>query len=318
MKRLVLILCIAIILLPLSSASASGNLKKTSEDKEATDRVVTRLKNLKKTVAVFDFENDSGYRGEVRLGDDFTVQLTDALVQSGEFNVLTRQDLDVVFAEQDLAASGRMAKSTTAQKGKAIPAQVLIKGKITEFEENTSGGGQGFSISGVSLGTKKSTASMAVIIQLIDSTTGEVIESKRVEGEARSGGLSIGYSGSFDLSSSNFKSTPLGKAVQMTIDRAVEFIAQGLSDIPWKAKVVTFKDGLVFVNAGENANLEVGNIFRILREGEALIDPDTGIDLGSETTKVADIRIVDVQPKFSKAEVIGSGVDVKAGDLVRE
>ncbi|MCK5180159.1 MAG: hypothetical protein KAR32_11575 [Candidatus Omnitrophica bacterium] len=277
------------------------------------------LENLKKTVAVFDFKNDSGFSGAVRLGDDFTVQLIDALMQSGKFNVLTRADLDVVFAEQDLAASGRMAKSTTARKGKAIPAQILIKGRITEFEESTSGGGQGFSIRGVSLGTKKSTATMAVIIQLIDSTTGEIIDSKRVEGEARSGGLSIGYSGDFNISTSNFKSTPLGKAVQMAIDRGVVYIAEKLSSVPWKGKVVTIKDGLVFINAGENANIEVGNEFQVLREGESLIDPDTGMDLGSEATKLADIKIIDVQPKFSKAEVEGAaGGQILAGDLVRE
>lgn len=299
MKMLPFVLSVIISFLPVSNALA--------------------LENLKKTVAVFDFENDSGYRGEVRLGDDFTVQLTDALVQSGKFNVLTRADLDVVFAEQDLAASGRMAQSTAAQKGKAIPAQILIKGQITEFEENTSGGGQGFSISGVSLGTKKSTASMAVIVQLIDSTTGEVIDSRRVEGEARSGGLSVGYSGRFDLSSSNFKKTPLGKAVQMAIDRAVVYISEKLSQVPWKGKVVTFKDGLVFINAGENANVQVGDTFQVLREGESLVDPDTGIDLGSETTQVARIKIIDVQPKFSKAQVEGAaGVEVAAGDLVCE
>ena len=277
------------------------------------------LENLKKTVAVFDFENDSGFGGAVRLGNDFTVQLTDALVQSGKFNVLTRQDLDVVFAEQDLAASGRMAKSTTAQTGKAIPAQILIKGQITEFEENTSGGGQGFSISGVSLGTKKSSASMAVIIQLIDSTTGQVIDSKRVEGEARSGGLSIGYSGSFDLSSSNFKKTPLGEAVQMAIDRGVEYIADKLSQVPWKGKVVTFKDGIVFINAGENTNVKVGDTFQVLREGESLVDPDTGMDLGSEATRLGRIKVIDVQPKFSKAQVEGGGdIGIMAGYLVLE
>ena len=299
MKMLPLVLSFVISFLPVSNALA--------------------LENLKKTVAVFDFENDSGYRGSARLGDDFTVQLTDALVQSGKFNVLTRADLDVVFAEQDLAASGRMAKSTTAQKGKAIPAQILVKGKITEFQENTSGGGQGFSIKGISLGTKKSTATIAVIIQLIDSTTGEVIDSKRVEGEARSGGLSIGYSGSFDLSSSNFQSTPLGKAVQMAIDRGVVYISKKLSQVPWKGKVVTLKDGVVFINAGENANVQVGDEFQVLREGESLIDPDTGMDLGSEATKLANIKVTDVQPKFSKAKIEGAAdVQIMAGDLVRE
>jgi curli biogenesis system outer membrane secretion channel CsgG len=276
------------------------------------------LENLKKTVAVFDFENDSGFSGSVNLGSDFTMQLTDALMQSGKFNVLTRQDLDVVFAEQDLAASNRMAKSTAAQTGKAIPAQILIKGTIAAFEENTSGGGQGFSIHGVSLGTKKSSASMAVIIQLIDSTTGQVLDSKRVEGEARSGGLSIGYSGAFDLSSSNFKKTPLGQAVQMAIDRAVVYISDKLASVPWQGKVVSYKEGLVFINAGQNANVQVGSTFQVLRQGESLIDPDTGMDLGSEATKIADIKVTDVQPKFSKAQVEGTASgEILAGDLIK-
>jgi curli biogenesis system outer membrane secretion channel CsgG len=280
-------------------------------------RDAVALENLKKTVAVFDFDNNSGYMGDVRLGGDFTTQLTDALVQSGKFNVMTRTDLDVVFAEQDLAASGRMAKSTAAQTGKAIPAQILIKGQITEFEENTSGGGQGFSIKGVSLGTKKSSATMAVIIQLVDSTTGQVIDSKRVEGEARSGGLSIGYSGNFGLSSSNFKKTPLGKAVQMAIDQAVEYIATKLSEVPWKGKIVTVKEGTIFINAGENANLKVGDTFKVLREGESLIDPDTGMDLGSEATTLGVVKITEVQPKFSKATIEGSAnPGIMAGDLV--
>ena len=105
----------------------------------------------------------------------------------------------------------------------------------------------------------------------------------------------------------------------MAIDRAVVYISEKLDDLPWKGKVVTFKDGLVFINAGENANVQVGDRFKVLREGESLIDPDTGIDLGSETTRIADIKVVNVQPKFSKAQIEGAAnVVVMSGDLVLE
>jgi curli biogenesis system outer membrane secretion channel CsgG len=274
---------------------------------------------LKKTVAVFDFKNDSGYSSIGSLGQDFSTQLSDALVQSGKFIVLTRKDLDVVMAEQDLAASDRMAKANAAKTGKIVPAQILIKGQITEFQENTSGGGQGLSIKGVSLGMKKSSAHMAVIIQLVDSTTGEIIESKRVEGDASSGGLSVGYSGAIDVNSSSFKKTPLGKAVQITIDQAVDYLARKLSLLPWEGKVVTVKDALVFVNSGKTAGIQVGDAFAIYREGEALIDPDTGMNLGSEKTKIADIKITDVQEKFSKAQVTDGKIeDIVAGNIVQE
>jgi curli biogenesis system outer membrane secretion channel CsgG len=273
---------------------------------------------LKKTVAVFEFQNDSGYSSMGNLGEDFSTQLSDALVQSGKFIVLTRKDLDVVMAEQDLAQSDRFAKSNAAQVGKIVPAQILVKGQITEFEENTSGGGQGLSVAGVSLGMKKSSAHIAIVIQLVDSTTGEILESKRVEGDAKAGGLSVGYSGAFDLNSSSFKKTPLGKAAQITIDQAVDFVAKKLASVPWKGKVVTVKDTLVFVNSGKNSGVAVGDAFVVYKEGEALIDPDTGMDLGSEATKVADIKVTDVQEKFSKAEVTGGKIeDVAKGDIVQ-
>ena len=274
--------------------------------------------SLKKTVAVFEFKNDSGYSGYANLGQDFSMQLSDALIQSGKFKVLTRQDLDVVMAEQDLSRSGRMAKSKSARTGKIIPAQILIKGRITEFQENTSGGGQGLSIHGISIGSKKSSAHIGVIVQLIDSTTGEILGSKRVEGEARAGGFSIGYSGSWSLSSSSFKKTPLGKAVQMAIDRAVVYISDKLSSVSWKGRIVLAKDdGTVFINSGSNAGVKPGQIFAVYREGEALVDPDTGVELGRENKKIADIKVFEVQEKFAKAKVEGiAQLPVSKGDLV--
>jgi len=271
---------------------------------------------LKKTVAVFEFENDSGYHAWVNMGHDFSDQLSDSLVQSGDFIVLSRKDLDVVLAEQDLAASDRFAKSNTAQIGKVVPAQILVKGKIASFEENTSSGGQGLSIKGISLGTKSSSTSIGVIVQLIDSTTGQILDSKRVDGEAKAGGLSIGYSGAFDINSSDFKKTPVGKATQMAIDRAGDYISKKMQDIPWQGKVVTVKDGLVFVNAGESTGVKVGDSFSVYKEGEALVDPDTGINLGSDRSKITDITITEVQEKFAKAQASGDISTISKGDLI--
>jgi curli biogenesis system outer membrane secretion channel CsgG len=275
-----------------------------------------RLSGPKKTVAVAGFENASGISSYLTMGDDFTAQLNDALTQSGQFIVVSRSELAKVFTEQDLAASGRMAASLAAETGKAIPAQILVTGKITEFEEEASGGGQGLSIHGVSIGGKKSNAHIAVIIQLIDSTTGEIIDSQRVEGSAAASGFNIGYSGSFSLGSSSFKKTPLGKATQIAIDNAVNYIATALSKLPWQGRVVKVSGDTVYVNAGSNTGITNGMTFAVYRPGESLIDPETGVNLGSEKTKIADIAIFETQAKFSKAKVVNSSGEIKAADLV--
>lgn len=275
-----------------------------------------RVSGPKKTIAVARFENTSGINSYLTLGDDFSAQLSDALIQSGMFTVLSRKDLGAVFTEQDLAQSGRMAKSLSAQKGKVIPAQILITGNITEFEENAKGGDQGLNIHGVSIGMGKSDAHIAVIVQIIDSTTGEILDSQRVEGLADASGFSVGYSGSFSVGSSSFKKTPLGKATQIAIDRAVEYISQRLSRIPWQGRVVSVKDGLVYINAGLDAGVVAGETFIVCRKGETLIDPETGVELGSEKTKIGDIVVSEVQAKFSKAKILSSTSPIQPSDIV--
>ena len=51
---------------------------------------------LKKIVAVAKFENKTSWRGQVELGDGMADQLSDALMQSGQFVVMERAALKEV------------------------------------------------------------------------------------------------------------------------------------------------------------------------------------------------------------------------------
>lgn len=271
----------------------------------------------KKLIAVSEFENKTNVQGQFALGTGMTEQLTDALMNSKHFIVLERQDIEGVLEEQNFAASGRATSRGGAQIGKVNRAQILIKGAVTEFSHQESGGGQGFSYEGVNIDFRSSKAHVAVIIYLYDTTTGQVIDSQRCEGKAEAGGLVWSYSDAdLNIGSSGFKATPLGKATQMAIDKAVYFIVKRMSRIPWEGRIVTVKRDTIFVNAGTSGGIEVGDEFEVYREGEALIDPESGLDLGSEKTYIGRIQIVEVQDKFSKGVTI-SGSGFEANDVVK-
>jgi len=273
----------------------------------------------KKIVAVSSFENKTTYSGQQNLGDGMADQLTDALMQSGQFVVLERQTLGDVFEEQDLAQTGRMAKSKSARTGKATSAQVLVKGTVTEFEEQSGGSGTGVKLPfGVSLGGKKGEAHVGVIIRLIDTTTGQVLDSQRVEGKAKSGGFKLGLDiGGVDFGTDSFKKTPLGKAMQIAIDNAVAFIAAKLKDIPFQGSVIKASGSDVYISAGERTGAAVGDTFAVYSVGEELIDPDTGELLGSEEEKIGTVKIYSVSEKYSKAKVTDGGTGIKKGDVIR-
>ncbi len=54
-----------------------------------------------------------------------------------------------------------------------------------------------------------------------------------------------------------------------------------------------------------------------MRPGQDLIDPDTGISFGSAETKVAELKLDNVETSRAKASVV-FGADVKKGDILRK
>ncbi|HEY5040671.1 MAG TPA: CsgG/HfaB family protein [Verrucomicrobiae bacterium] len=273
---------------------------------------------LKKIVAVSRFDNKTAYSAAT-IGDGMADQLTDALMQSGQFTVMERENLKDVVGEEDLANSGRVQKSQSAQTGKLVSAQILVQGTITEFENNSSGGSKGFGIGGFHIGSSKSDAQVGLIIRLIDTTTGEVLASQRVEGKAEASGVSWNAnSPGMSFGSSDFKKTPMGKAVQEAIDNAVALIADKLKDVPFEAHVIKVNDdGGLLISGGSKAGIAEGDVFTVYSVGENLVDPTTGEQLGAEVTKKGTIKVTKVEEKYAAAKSDTPLTGIKTGDMVR-
>jgi len=273
---------------------------------------------LKKIVAVSRFDNKTAY-SQAAIGDGMADQLSDALMQSGQFVVVDRQTIKDVMTEQDFANSGRVQKAQSAQTGKIVSAQILVKGTITEFENNSSGSANGIGFGGFKIGDAHSEAHVGLIIQLIDTTTGEILASQRVEGKASAGGLSFGANVSgASFGSAGFDKTPMGKAVQMAIDDAVSQITGKLKDVPFSAHVVKVNDdNNLIVSGGAKTGIALGDTFTLYSVGENLVDPDTGEQLGSELTKKGSVTVTKVEEKYAVAHSDASLAGIKAGDLVR-
>ena len=266
---------------------------------------------LRYSIAVSKFQNRSNWRGQWSLGDAWGAILTDSLNQTGRFIVIGEKDMRAeAMDEQDFAASGRAAgggKKVTI--GQMTPAQLLIKGDITHFSEQTSGGGGGFSLKGVRLGMKGSTVEINAVMYIVDSSTGQVMASKRCYGKVSKKGLSVGLSrGGFSGDIGGFKKTNAGKAIEKAVDEGVSFLVSKLEDIPWTGSVILVKGNKVYINRGEREGVTKGQTFDV---GEAVVlrDPDTGEVLDQSLESVGTIRVVKVKSKIAICEIIkGSGV----------
>ena len=267
---------------------------------------------LRYSITVSKFENRSSWDGQWDLGHAWGAVLTDSLNQTGRFIVLGETDMRrEALQEQDFAASGRAAGGgNVVVTGQMTPAQLLVKGDITHFEDGTAGGGGSIGFGGVRIGAKGGKAEINVVMYIVDSTTGQVVASKKCYGEVTKRGLSIGFSDDeFSGDIGGFKKTNAGKAIEKAVDEGVEFLISRLGEIPWTGKVVLVKGNTVYINRGTREGVSIGQVFDV-GTSEVLRDPDTGEILDQTLEKVACIQVKTVKEKIATCEITqGSGVE---------
>lgn len=280
--------------------------------------VLTANAQLKKRVGIGVFEDRSG-SGYHHLGQGVADMLATALVKSGKFIVVERRELEKVLSEQRLGESGLVTEQTAPKLGKLLGAELFVIGSVTECgtKEGTIGGN--IPLFGGSV-TKK-TARTVVDVRLVNTTTGEVIAAETKEGSESTTGVSVRYE-SIDFSNvSNWNDTDIGKATRQAIDGVVELITENMGKIPWSGKVLKVNaDGTLMMKPGSEGNVKVGQEFDVYRVGEDIIDPDTGLSLGAEETKVGRIKVTEdaLKGKAAKAKIVEGKDAIQSNDIVRE
>jgi curli biogenesis system outer membrane secretion channel CsgG len=281
----------------------------------------------KKTVAVSRFDATgafvASYGGYDVVGGGLAAMLVTSLERTGRFIVVDRSDLSDVLREQEMGLRGLTTANTSPQAGSMLGAQAIIRGSITEFDSRTRGGG--FSLGGVAqsvpLGGAISPRGQKGIItadfKVVDTTTSRVIEAFAVEKavSAKSLGLSVATD-DVSIGADGFEKTPLGQASRSMIDEAVRVIVAALEPIAWQAMVAKVSGDTVYVNAGANANLRIGDHLELYRVTDKVVDPVTQEVLGVEEARIGVVRIANVNPRYSTASYTGS-YPAEVGDILR-
>jgi curli biogenesis system outer membrane secretion channel CsgG len=285
--------------------------------------VQAQPKQLKKRIAVFGFEDktDHAYHwwtGQP-VGQGMSDMLITSLVESGKFTVYERTELEKVMQEQNLGQSGAVTQETAAQVGKLLGVELAVFGAVSEFGYTEGGFGGNLPGKSLGLGIKSSKVTVGIDVRFVNTTTGEIILSKNVRKEKSKKGLALSTADfSFD-NRHDFDESIVGKATREAIDEVVQLITDAVDNIPWQGKIIKADASTIFINAGAASGVNVGDEFVVYRAGEELIDPDTGLSLGSTETKVGTIKVTNNNIGNGKASqcTATSGSGFERNDIVR-
>ena len=228
--------------------------------------------------------------------------LTTTIQRSGRFDIVAREDLAEIIKEQDLAESGNVDVSDpqAARPGRLAGAGYVATVTVDNFQDVTSRAN--FAGQFGEEASERRTIQIQATLKIFESTTGTLKEPATITFER---------SALDDVLPGVQQQGRATNALIGTVTR--EFASEAANEILNRlapAKVIAYTMGVATINRGEGTGIEPGQFWELFFPGEAMIDPDTGENLGSEEIPVGWAKVVSVQPKFSRIQVIQDfGID---------
>jgi len=237
-------------------------------------------KALKRKVAIGRFTNETRY-GQTLLRDSnldpLGKQAADILaaylVQTGDFMVFERGDLNQIASEQNRLGAGDQSM---------VGVDTLIVGSIVEFGRSEDGK------RGLFNRERTQRAHAKVALRLVDVRTGLVFHSATGSGEATTETQTTLGMGS----TANFDGSLTDKALSVAIEDVLEELSNTLQGREWRTDILAIESGQIYVSGGPSQGLQTGDQLRVMQAGRAVQSQQTGMTIELPATEVARLQVV--------------------------
>lgn len=270
---------------------------------------------VKPVLAVVDFENRANFSGQWNLGGGMADLLVTELLESDRVTVLERQHLDDVVGEIMRQGRDLFRDEGKVERGRLKNAKYLVRGVVTDFTVTGESSGW-FGLSAFRAHGRGSKARVAINVKVSDVENGEIISSVKTDSSVSAGGFGVDYDyKAIAFGGDTFFRTPIGRATEGAIAKAVKKILKDLPTQYWEPRVAEAGPDLVVINGGDNVHLREGDVFVIREAGRNVTDPVTGNVLETVPGRVkgrVEVRAV----KGRSAHAILLEGEAERGDLL--
>lgn len=231
------------------------------------------------------------YREQVQ--NDLLVKLTNG----HRFDVLDRQEFDQIFDEKTLAALSQ-GQSIEAKLAELTEADYLIFTSVNDFYIKT----ERQQLAYVDEIQTRHFAIVDATLRIVNSHTGKLLAADKIK-----------YNQRLD----HFSGNPSETLYSDMFDKFTTALVCGVMSRLYPIRIIgAVSDNEFFINRGEDGGLLKGGLFDVMREGDEMIDPDTGLSFGKIETKVAQVSIATLEASRARVQ-LSSGSGVKVGDVLR-
>ena len=269
---------------------------------------VSEFSPIKKKIALLSFYNESPMGG-----DDLAVTATEEfrreINKSREF--IIDPDAETLFGNsKEIYAGGGIKLAQLARKAKMSGVNIVIFGRIKEARVRQKSDEIGF------VRKIKSLAETIVEIKVYDVLSNKELFSETLDGNISDDNLRFYKAESED--NLTYRQELLRYSVKVAVRKIVPRVVKIGSKLDWLGRVAKIIGTRIYVNAGRSSGLNLGDILKVVTEGQEIFDPESGAMIGMSQGEVkGTLEVVDYFEPNGAICILHSGGSVTEGDFVQ-
>ena len=276
---------------PPAKKSASSSSPQATNGKKAVQRL------LKRKILLLSFENNTGQPVDFVVDAVYTA-IKNRLLNSDEVILVERSAMQRYLQRQGLSLDSLSDKTVLIHAGEDLGVQGFFFGSIDRLllSHRTSENGK-----------EQAWATIALRINLIDARTASlVVSAKGTNNMYKTGATGPGC-----------RIQAVKAAVNQALKEALPPILKECKNLPWETRVIKVDGEKIFIDAGRDSGLRIGDILKVYQKGTDIVIPSTQIIVGRQNGPLlGKIQVVEFFGLDAAIAVSKVGDDFKRGDIV--
>jgi hypothetical protein len=275
---------------------------------ESGAKRVSDFNPIKKKVGLLTFYNESPMGG-----DDLAIVATEEfrreIAKSREF--LIDPEAESIFGNsKEIYAGGGVKLVQLARKAKMSGVNIVIFGRIKDVRVRQKSDEVGF------VRKVKSLAETYVEIKVYDVLANKELFTETVDGNISDDNLKFYQSASEDNLA--YRQELLRYSVKVAVRKFIPRVIKVGSRLDWMGRVAKIIGTRIYINAGRSSGINIGDIIKVITEGQEVYDPESGAMIGVSQGEVkGTLEVVDYFGTDGAICILHSGGSVTEGDFVQ-
>jgi hypothetical protein len=302
------IVILPFVLISFVSTSCAPIPRRRPIPKEASMQKVTDFSPMRKKVALLSFYNESPMGGQ-DLAVTATEEFRREISKTREF-LLDPEGEKIFGTSKEIYGGGGARLSQMARKAKLSGVNIIIFGRIKEARTRQKSDEIGF------VRKLKSMAETILEIKVYDVLTNKELFSEAIDGNITDQNLR--YFKAESEENYSYRQDLLRYSVKVAVRKSIPKIVKIGSKLDWLGRVAKIMGTQIYINAGRISGINLGDILKVITEGEEIYDPETGAMIGLSQGQVkGTLEVVDYFGQDGAVCILHSGGSVTEGDFIQ-